>query len=361
MTLLLSLPKWARNLATHAMASKNASAPNRKRLLITGIAGGLATQLASSIPLEWEVIGIGRRPPQLPIRRDITYRQLDIRKKALENLFRNERFDAVIHLAVANDVRLPMTVRHTVNVIATMRLLACCERQAVPQVILLSSADVYGADPTNPTFLTEDYPLKAIQRYADIGDKVEFDTYCRSWMYQVRDTTTTLLRPCHIVGPHVQNFLTTYLRFGLVPVPLGYDPMIQVIDERDMVRALLLVLEQKRGGVYNVTGPGEIPLSVAVREAGGIAVPVIYQMAAPLMKLGWAIGLLPFPTPQYDFLMFPCIIDGSRFRETFGFRPRFSLHKALRSIRRRPAPLTEAEEATPVRRRRQARLPLTES
>ncbi|MGQ9898102.1 MAG: NAD-dependent epimerase/dehydratase family protein [Acidobacteriota bacterium] len=346
------------------MAKNTTSVHDRKRLLITGIAGGLATQLASAIPLEWEVVGIGRRPPQLPIRRDITYRQLDIRKKSLENLFRNEHFDAVIHLAVANDVRLPMSIRHTVNVIATMRLLACCERQRVSQVILLSSADVYGADPTNPTFLTEDYPLKAIQRYADMGDKVEFDTYCRSWMYQVRETTCTLLRPCHIVGPHVQNFLTTYLRFGLVPVPLGYDPMIQVIDERDMVQALLLVLEKKQSGVYNVTGPGELPLSVAVREAGGLAIPVIYQMAAPLMKLGWGLGLVPFPTPQYDFLMFPCVIDGSKFRETFGFKPRFSLHKALRSIRRRTASITEAETTTPVRRRRrreQARSPLTES
>ncbi len=344
------------------MAGKTPSLGSRKRLLITGIAGGLATQLASAIPPEWEVIGIGRRPPQFPIRRDITYRQLDIRKKALENLFRNEHFDAVIHLAVANDARLPMTVRHTVNVIATMRLLACCERQQVPQVILLSSADVYGADPTNPTFLTEDYPLKAIQRYADMGDKVEFDTYCRSWMYQVHATTTTLLRPCHIVGPHVQNFLTTYLRFGLVPIPLGYDPMIQVIDERDMVQALLLALEKKQGGVYNVTGPGELPLSVAVREAGGIAIPVIYQLAAPLMKLGWAVGVLPFPTPQYDFLMFPCVIDGRKFRETFGFKPRFSLHKALRSIRRRPL-AAEVEEAETVRRRRPVRVrpPLTES
>ncbi|OYT73030.1 MAG: NAD-dependent epimerase [Chloracidobacterium sp. CP2_5A] len=344
------------------MAKKAPASPHRKRLLITGIAGGLATQLASSIPLDWEVVGIGRRPPQLPIRRDITYRQLDIRKKALENLFRNERFDAVIHLAVANDARLPMQVRHTVNVIATMRLLACCERQGVPQAILLSSADVYGADPTNPTFLTEDYPLKAIQRYADMGDKVEFDTYCRSWMYQAKSTATTLLRPCHIVGPHVQNFLTTYLRFGVVPVPLGYDPMIQVIDERDMVQALLLVLEKKQRGVYNVTGPGELPLSVAIREAGGLAIPVIYQMAAPLMKLGWAAGLVPFPTPQYDFLMFPCVIDGSRFREAFGFKPRFSLHKALRSIRRRPAAAAETEESeTVARRRRPPRPPLTES
>ncbi|MFQ3580846.1 MAG: NAD-dependent epimerase/dehydratase family protein [Chloracidobacterium sp.] len=346
------------------MAKKATSPPHRKRLLITGIAGGLATQLASAIPLDWEVVGIGRRPPQLPIRRDITYRQLDIRKKSLENLFRNERFDAVIHLAVANDARLPMAVRHTVNVIATMRLLACCERQGIPQVVLLSSADVYGADPTNPTFLTEDYPLKAIQRYADMGDKVEFDTYCRSWMHRSQSTTTTLLRPCHIVGPHVQNFLTTYLRFGVVPVPLGYDPMIQVIDERDMVQALLLVLEQKRSGVYNVTGPGELPLSAAIQEAGGLAIPVIYQMAAPLMKLGWTVGVLPFPTPQYDFLMFPCVIDGSKFRETFGFKPRFSLHKALRSIRRRLPITAETDEAEPVARRRRprpARPPLTES
>lgn len=337
----------------------------RKRLLITGIAGGLATQFASAVPPEWEVVGIGRRPPQLQIKRDIIYKPIDIRKKTLENLFRNEKFDAVVHLAVANDARLPMQVRHTVNVIGTMRLLACCERQKTPQVMLLSSADVYGAEPTNPTFLTEDYPLKAIQRYAEMGDKVEFDTYCRSWMYQTKDTVTTMLRPCHIVGPHVQNFLTTYLRFGVVPVPLGYDPMMQVIDERDMVTALVLALEGNHGGVYNVTGPGELPLSAAVREAGGIAVPVLYELAAPVMKLGWMARLLPFPTPQYDFLMYPCVIDGKKFREDFGFKPRFSLHKALRSIKRNlvvPHDLEEHEPAKPRRRRPvRPRPPITET
>jgi UDP-glucose 4-epimerase len=346
---------------------KTSAPPTRKRLLITGIAGGLATQFASAVPADWEITGIGRRPPQLPIKRDIIFKQIDIRKKTLENLFRNERFDAVVHLAVANDARLSMRVRHTVNVIATMRLLDCCARQETPQVILLSTAEVYGADPANPIFLTEDQPLKAIQRYSDMGDKVEFDAYCRSWMYQNKATATTLLRPCHIVGPHVQNFLTTYLRFGVVPLPLGYDPMLQVIDERDMVQALLLTLAGKRTGVYNVAGPGELPLSLAVREAGGVAVPVLYALAAPFMKLGWAAGLLPFPAPQYDFLMYPCVIDGHRFRDDFGFKPRFSMHKALRSLRRR-APLRSESDETDAerpsgRRRKPARrrAPITEN
>ncbi len=348
------------------MAKATRKASGRKRLLITGIAGGLATQVASAIPPDWDVVGIGRRPPLLHIKRDIAYKQIDITKKALEDLFRNEHFDAVLHLAVANDARLPMKLRHTVNVIATMRLLDCCAQKNIPRVALLSSADVYGADPVNPIFMPEDTPLKAIQRFSDMGDKVEFDTYCRSWMYQNPQTTTTLLRPCHIVGPHVQNFLTQYLRYGIVPVPLGYDPMIQVIDERDMVTALRLVLETPHQGVYNITGPGELPLSVAIREAGGTAVPVVYGLAAPFMKLGWWLGVVPFPTPQFDFLMYPCVIDGSRFQHDFDFHPRYSLQRALRSLRRMPHVPTDPEEQEPdvprrrKRRRSMARAPVTE-
>lgn len=326
------------------MPKTSRKAPHRKRLLITGIAGGLATQLASAIPAEWEVVGIGRRPPQQPLKRDIVFKQLDITKKTLEDLFRNEHFDSVMHLAVANDPHLPMTIRHTVNVIATMRLLDCCEQRNVRQVVLLSSSDVYGADPTNPIYLLEESPLKAIQRFTDMGDKVEFDTYCRSWMYHTKDTEGTLLRPCHIVGPHVQNFLTMYLKYGFVPVPMGFDPMIQVIDERDMVQALLLVLNNPHRGVFNVSGPGELPLSVAVNEAGGIAVPVVYSLASPLMKLGWWVGISPFPVPQFDFLMYPCVIDGQRFRNTFGFSPRYSMGQTLRSLRRSVRDVQESDE-----------------
>jgi UDP-glucose 4-epimerase len=318
------------------VASQAAKSPRkkgaRKRLLITGIAGGLATQLASAIPSDWEVIGIGRRPPSEDLRRGITYKYVDITKKTLEDLFRNEPFDTVVHLAVANDPQLPMSVRHTVNVIATMRLLDSCEQQGVKQVILLSSAEVYGADPANPVYITEDSPLKAIQRFTDMGDKVEFDTYCRSWMYRVKDIHTQLLRPCYIVGPHVQNFFTMYLSYPIVPVPLGYDPMIQVIDERDMVQALLLCLKHPKSGVYNVTGPGEVPLRVAIEEVGSTAIPVVYSLASPVMKLGWWLGVVPFPTPQFDFLMYPCVIDGERFRKDFNFRPKYSLKQALRSL-----------------------------
>ncbi|MBI1747456.1 MAG: NAD-dependent epimerase/dehydratase family protein [Acidobacteria bacterium] len=322
-------------MVTRKPTTTGAARHRKKRLLITGIAGGLATQLASAIPDDWEVMGIGRRPPAHGLSRKIIYRSIDITKKTLEDLFRNERFDAVIHLAVANDPRLPMIVRHNVNVIATMRLLDCCESHHIPQVILVSTSEVYGADPTNPIFLTEESPLRAIQRFIDMGDKVEFDTYCRSWMYRVQHSNALLLRPCHIVGPHVQNFFTLYFRNPVVPIPLGYDPMIQVIDERDMVQALVSCLKQPGRGVYNITGPGEIPLSIAIKEAGSIAVPVLYSLASPLIKVGWWLGLLPFPTPQFDFLMYPCVIDGSRFGHDFQFKPHYSLRQTIRSLRGR--------------------------
>jgi UDP-glucose 4-epimerase len=212
-----------------------------------------------------------------------------------------------------------------------MRLLDACERYQVSKVVLLSSATVYGADPINPVYISEDFPLRVTQRYSEVSDKVEFDSYCRSWMYKCSHINTIILRPCHIIGPQVHNNLTSYLRLKYIPLPLGFDPMIQVIHEIDMTRAIVAALEHNQRGIYNVVGPGELPITEIINILGGVPIPVPHVLGYSLLKALWSLGIGPLPAPQIEYLMYPCVIDGRRFERDFQFKPQLSLSETLRA------------------------------
>lgn len=303
----------------------------KKRVLITGISGGLAHQVAEMIPRTWDIIGVGLRPLRPLKDREIEFYRADITKAKLEDIFRRRKIDCVIHMALNDNPRTPIQQRHNINVIGTMKLLDDCERYEIKKVVLLSSANVYGADPNNPVYITEDYPLRVSQRYSAISDKVEFDSYCRSWMYKHQDVTTIMLRPCHIIGSLVGNNLTSYLRLKYIPIPLGFDPMIQVIHEIDMARAIVACLKYNHSGIFNVVGPGELPLTEIINIIGGTPIPIVHVLGYSLLETLWTLGIGSLPAPQLEYLMYPCVIDGRRFEKQFHFKPQLSLSETLKA------------------------------
>ncbi len=122
-----------------------------KRVLITGISGGLAHQVAERVPKNWDIIGVGLHSLRPVKGRKIEFHKLDITKNKLEDIFRRRQIDCVIHMAVNDNPRTPIHARHAINVVGTMKLLDDCEKYSIKKVILLSSANVYGADPNNPS------------------------------------------------------------------------------------------------------------------------------------------------------------------------------------------------------------------
>ena len=59
----------------------------------------------------------------------------------------------------------------------------------------------------------------------------------------------------------VRNAPSNYLRFERPVTVMGFDPMIQVIHERDVVSAIIKAVEPGVRGIFNLRGPGEAPLS----------------------------------------------------------------------------------------------------
>ncbi len=123
---------------------------------------------------------------------------------------------------------------HEINVIGSLQLLAACEKtRTVRTIVVRGSAGIYGAEPAAPQFFTEDmarlYPLRTrFQR--DVGEIENlFETYRR----RHPEVTCTMLRYQPAIGPSVDTQVTRYLSLPLVPTNLGFDPRIQLIDERD--------------------------------------------------------------------------------------------------------------------------------
>ena len=108
--------------------------------------------------------------------------------------------------------------------------------------------------------------------------------------------------------------------------------MVQLIHEEDAARALALALKPGVRGIYNVVGPGELPLSAVLRELGRTPIPVPHLIARPLLDKLFQYRLAGFPSAELDHLQFLCTVDGSRAEKELGFRPSYTLRETIRSV-----------------------------
>ena len=308
------------------------SFPGMPRVVaVTGIAGNLGKALARLLHTETSLVGVDRRPfREKP--KDVVHYQVDIRKRKLEDVFRHHPVEALIHLGIMHDPRMPFSEAHSFNVVGTHKVLDLCVRHGVKKVVVLSSANVYGPLPENSNFLTEEAPLMAADRYSDVRDLIEVDMYAQSFMWKHPEVETVILRPVHIVGPTVRNAASNYLRLERPVRVLGFDPMVQLVHEDDACRAMALALRPGVRGVYNVTGPGEVPLSTALRELGRQPVPVPHLLVRPLLRRAFEVGLSGFPPEEVDHIQYLCAVDGSRATRDLGYAPRHSLRETIRSV-----------------------------
>ena len=236
-------------------------------VVITGICGRLGKGVARVLHRERPVIGVDRRPfSDKP--KDIEHRQIDVRRKKLKDVFRPGDVQAVVHLGVMHDPRASAAEHHSWNVAAFAKLLEYVAQFRVPKLVVLSSANVYWpAAGQSCSSSREESPLLGGAAFSEIRDLIEVDMLAQSFFWKHPEAETVILRPVHILG-RVRNAASNYLRLDAVPTLLGFDPMVQVIHESDVVRAIQLALRPSVRGIFNVAGGRDpLPLSAAHHQA----------------------------------------------------------------------------------------------
>jgi UDP-glucose 4-epimerase len=302
-----------------------------EKVLITGVAGGIGRLLARRLLENYEVCGVDRVPwegrPQ-----SIAVHAVDLRKRGFEDVIRTELPTALVHMGFVRDFRSDVGRRHDVNVRGTKRLLDHCAHYGVQKLIVVSSGTVYGALFDNPFYMDEDRALEATRSYPEIRDLVEVDALATSFLWRYPHIRTCVLRPVNVLGHYVRSMISEYLRLERPPTVMGFDPLMQFIHEQDVVEAIAIALEHGLQGVFNVVGPGQVPLHTAIRETGGRGLPLPEFVMRPLIRRLFARGIVPWPEGAIDFLKFPVTLSGRHFVEATNFRPLFGLEEIFQSM-----------------------------
>ncbi len=294
------------------------------RLLISGIASPLGERLAAAASSRMEVCGIDRVAARTLVDgRPLRAFVLDPRTRRLDDVLGQERPDAIVHFPGTGGTPLDGRVLGD-----TLRVLEAARDAGVPQVVVLSSALVYGANNAARPFRDEDAAVATAAGPSRFHAGVAPDVAAALFGAQHIETRVAVLRAVGTLGHRAASGLGLLLQPGLVPLTLGHDPLIQLLHSDDLVEALLAAARHGLRGVFNVSGPDPLPLSLAVQESGGSAVPLPSRALRASARLGF--GWSSF---DLDFLVEPCTVSGHRFVAATGFTPRWTLHDLFKETR----------------------------
>lgn len=300
------------------------------RVLVPGISGRLGKMLAQRLVEKGhDVIGIDRRPfPDAPA--GVEVHELDIRKRGAEEVFRRVRPEAVIHMATVTHLAVQSEDRYRINLGGTRAVFEHSSAYGVEHVIFVGRHTYYGAAPDAPLFHLEDEPPMGLASFPELADLVAADLYAGSALWRYPSFATSVLRMVYTLGPTGHGTLATFLRGARVPTVLGYDPLFHFMHEEDVVRALVTTLDERPTGVFNVSGPQPVPLSVIIRETGRTNVP----LPGPLLAAALGRFGLPRLSPgALEHIRFPITVDGTAFQRATGFEHRIDAKAAMRAYR----------------------------
>ena len=293
-------------------------------IAVTGLGSFIGRQLVDRLlerSPQLRVIALDhRRPFRLDSR--VRFHRIDLTDPTadghLAEILTRERAEAVVHAAFRTSPTPDLEMDHELETIGSLHVMNACAAAKVKRLVVASSSMLYGPRPDNPNFLTEAHPLRGHPDAHTVEDRVEMEGLLAEWRDRHSDTEVTVLRPCWIMGPTYWDHVTRFFSLPVIPMLLGYDPLMQFVHEEDCLGAFERATVSSIPGVFNVVARGVLPLSTIVRLAGKrilpLPAPVLYRMAYYPSQGQTGDP----PAGFYDYLRYLWVADGERGWEAFG-------------------------------------------
>jgi UDP-glucose 4-epimerase len=216
---------------------------------------------------------------------------------------------------------------YDIDVNGTQNVLDAAAEAGIGHVLVASSTTAYGAWPDNPVPLREEHPVRGMPNYEYARDKTEIDRMCQLWAAKHPDREMTVVRPCIVFGPTVDNYIVRFwLNAPFIPLIDGIDLDLQYVHEEDVIDALSRLLLERKAGIFNLTGNGTVCMSEAAEIAGlksrRVPFAVYRRIASALWRLH--VPRAEAPPGQLDFLRFPWLASNEKLKSELAWSPRYT-------------------------------------
>jgi nucleoside-diphosphate-sugar epimerase len=302
-------------------------------VVITGASGALGRRIVSRLAETggWSVIAIDQQPFPTGVAkpRHFTAHRVNLATAPLERLMHDAT--ALIHLATTG-ADGPGVVEADVALLD--RTLLAGEANGVHQIILLSSAVVYGAWADNPVPMSESVPLRPNPGFTYGIQKRAVEARAGQWRARGADRTLAILRPATTLGhPDARAWLAESVAPNLAERVTTTLPPTQFVHVDDLADAVVHALVRKLDGPFNVASTDWLTSDAAHALFGpALGFPVPDQVAAVVRLLAQRFGKAR-PAGANDYVAFPWVVASDRLLAT-GWVPKSSSAEAYVASKR---------------------------
>jgi UDP-glucose 4-epimerase len=310
------------------------------RVAVTGSENHFGRRLLELLAADAQVesvLAVDVKPPQKTAAK-VRWEEVDLvhprSAERLTTFLRETGAEVLVHTASLSRPSHRGGWAHELEAIGTRNMLAAAEGAGLRKVVLRSTTLAYGARASNPAYLSESAPLAGAEHSTWLADKIEVEHQWAAFAHKHPSRVVTVLRYAPVLGPTADTLGTNFLRGAVAPAWLGFDPLVQVVHEDDAAEAARRALHADVRGAVNIAAPGVLPMSTAVRLAGGHPVPMPGTMLRGVARTLWNTQLGAYPPGMIDFLRYPCVGRLDLMQQALGFTPRHGVREAVASFAR---------------------------
>ena len=246
-------------------------------ILITGGAGFIGSHVADALIAAGHsavIIDDLSTGLKSKVNERATFYRMDIRDRAVEDIFRRHSIDVVSHHAAQMDVRRSVEDPEfdaSVNIAGSLNILECARRSGVKKIIFASTGGaIYGEQVRFPA--DEEHPTNPLSPYGI--SKLSVEKYL-SFYSNVHHLTTIVLRYANVYGPRqrpdgeagvVAIFGEKMFKGGTPTINGDGTQTRDFVYVEDVVRANLLALNCPASETFNVGTGKEHDVNFIFRE-----------------------------------------------------------------------------------------------
>lgn len=301
---------------------------------ITGAAGFIASRVSEFLIRDGHtVVGVDNMNDAYDVRmkeyrlnnlQDLTgftFHKLDIADRSILDIFKDQKFDAVINLAARAGVRTSVEnpwVYLQSNITGVLNMLELCRLTGTKKFLMASTSSIYGADPPYPTpeSASSDRPL---QPYA--ASKKGAEALCHAYHY-LHDLDISVVRYFTVYGPAGRPDLALF-RFTQW---ISEGRPVQVYGDGEQSRGFTYLDDIARGTIQALK-----PLGYEIINLGGHEVITINDLIALIEDVVGKKAIVEYgPAVQAD--MRSNWADVTKAKELLGWEPDYDLRRGVKAL-----------------------------
>lgn len=226
--------------------------------------------------------------------------------------------DVAVWVAAETDLESALRVRPTERrerVVRTAQTLVTATAAAgVPRLIVVTSAQVYGAAADNPVPLSEDAHLNGIRDGGIVGDLLAVEDVIEDARRVHPGLSITVVRPAALVGPGIDTVVTRHFEAPRLLTVKGANPAWQFCHLDDLAAAVGVVTCSELGSVLTVGAPGWLSQEQVEALTGMRRIQLSEATALGTAARLHRFGVLPAPASELAHALYPWVIDSARLR-----------------------------------------------